>query len=272
MTDQASGRFLVLRLAWRNLWRHKRRSWLTAGAMAFCNALLIFMTCLQFGVYDMMIVNTVETFSGNAQIQHEKYLDTPKMRYAVADIEALANAVGNAQPDARVSARAAAPVLISSERRSFGVSVIGVQPDSEPTVSSIPGLVRDGRFLMDPNAPEIVLGETLARNLKVNVGDELTILGSGLDGSFAAGIVEVVGVFRTGLPDLDRSLAQIPLNYFQDVFSMDGHGHGVVVAVDDLNDTEQARVGAEREILDRPELVARDWDTLNPRGNARRQE
>ena len=87
------------------------------------------------------------------------------------------------------------------------------------------GLVRDGRFLDDPSAPEIFIGSILARNLKVAVGDEITLLGSGRDGSFAAGIVTVAGIFESGLQDMDRSFAELPLAYFQDLFAMDGGGH-----------------------------------------------
>jgi len=269
-----TSRFLVLRLAWRNLWRHKRRSWLTIGAMAFCNTLLIYMTTLQFGTYDMMINNTVSGFSGYAQIQHQGYLDTPKMRLAVPEVQELAQAVRDARPASRASARASALVLLSSERRSLGVSVIGVQPETEAGVSSLPGLVREGRYLQGSDAPEIVIGSMMARNLKVSVGDELTLLGSGLDGSFAAGIVNVIGIFNTGIPELDRNVAEIPLNYFQETFSMERHGHGVVISVDSLEETESARASAEQAISNFPsgtgssdkyaELVAMDWDTINP--------
>ena len=60
---------VTLRLAWRNLWRHKRRTWLTVGAMIFTNLLLIFLISLQLGSYDMMIENTLRVFSGHLQVQ-----------------------------------------------------------------------------------------------------------------------------------------------------------------------------------------------------------
>ena len=66
---------LSFRLAWRNIWRQKRRTWLTALAMIFSNVLLVFMISLQFGSYDMMINNTLNMYSGQLQIQHEGYLD-----------------------------------------------------------------------------------------------------------------------------------------------------------------------------------------------------
>ena len=74
---------LSLRLAWRNLWRHKRRTWLTALAMIFSNVLLIFLISLQFGSYDVMINNTLQAFGGHIQVQHEGYYDNPKLRLSI---------------------------------------------------------------------------------------------------------------------------------------------------------------------------------------------
>ena len=74
---------IVLRLAWRNLWRQPRRTWLTTGAMVFSNTLLIFMMSLQFGTYDLMINNSLQSFSGHLQVQAPGYKDDSKMRQSV---------------------------------------------------------------------------------------------------------------------------------------------------------------------------------------------
>ena len=62
-------------LAWRNLWRHRRRTWLTVGAMVFCNTLLVFLVSLQFGAYQMMIDGSLAAYTGHIQIQKQGYLD-----------------------------------------------------------------------------------------------------------------------------------------------------------------------------------------------------
>jgi ABC-type lipoprotein release transport system permease subunit len=251
-------------MAWRNLWRHSRRTWLTATAMVFSNVLLVFMISLQFGSYEMMINNTLQAFSGHIQVQAEGFNNNPKMRSSIPDVFNLAGQIRTAMPDAAVAARASGFALASSEERSFGIQVIGVQPAFEARVSTIPGLVRQGRFLDDPAAAEIVVGSIMARNLKVGTGDEITLLGSGRDGSFAAGVVTVVGIFESGMADMDRSFAEIPLGYFQETFFMQGHGHNIVVSLAGLERVPAAVTALEPVIAGQEGLALLDWDALNP--------
>jgi len=255
---------LSLNMAWRNLWRHKRRTWLTATAMIFSNVLLVFMIALQFGSYDMMIENTLKTFSGHLQVQAAGYQDNPKLRTSIAGISTLAAELRQALPHARVSERAAAFALASSEQRSFGIQLTGVRPLTEPLVSTIPGLVGRGRFLHGNDSAEIVIGAAMARNLKVDLGSEITLIGSGRDGSFAAGIVEVVGIFDSGSRDMDRGFAEVPLGYFQQTFAMGDHGNAIAIAVDELGQVPAAaRIATER-LQGRSGLVVLDWNALHP--------
>jgi ABC-type lipoprotein release transport system permease subunit len=253
---------LSLRMAWRNLWRHPRRTWLTATAMVFSNVLLVFMISLQFGSYDMMIENTLKTLSGHLQVQPDGYQDNPKLRSSIDDIDTLAENLRRALPGARVAPRAAAFALASSEQRSFGIQVTGVQPAAEPGLSTLPGLVTEGRYLRAGD--EIVIGSAMARNLKVGIGDEITLLGSGYDGSFAAGIVEVVGLFESGARDMDRNFAEVPLPYFQEVFAMGGRGNTIAIAVDTLDAVPAAVHAARQAIRARQGLTVLDWNELHP--------
>jgi len=255
---------LSFRLAWRNIWRQKRRTWLTALAMIFSNILLVFMISLQFGSYEMMINNTLRMYSGQVQVQRVGYLDEQKMRQVVDNIGELASRIRTRFPEANVAARANAFVLVSSEDRSFGTQVVGVEPDHEPGVSTIPGLVNEGSYLTDPIAAEIVIGSVMARNLKVTVGDELTFLGSGKEGSFAAGVVTVIGIFDSGSQDLDRSLAEVPLAYFQDAFEMEGSGHVIAISVDELATVPNLLAPLKTEIGDSQKLAVLNWETLTP--------
>ncbi len=255
---------LGLRLAWRNLWRHPRRTWLTLAAIAFSNMLLVFMISLQFGMYGLMIDNSLKALTGHLQVQAAGYVDDQKMRQVVPDIAAHAERLEASLALDTIAPRAVAFALLSSEDRSYGVQVMGVDPESEERVSSIPGLVSGGRWLRDGDGAEIVLGSVLARNLRVAIGDEVTLLGSGRDGSFAAAVAEVAGIFDSGMTALDRSIAAITLPFFDETFAMRGAGHQVVVVTPQLELVPEyaGRVAA---LLPAGEgLVVQDWDALQP--------
>jgi len=255
---------LILRMAWRNLWRHSRRTWLTATAMIFSNVLLVFMISLQFGSYDMMINNTLQSFSGHFQVQRAGYNESPKIRLTIDSVQSLAAELRQNMHDSRVTARAAAFALASSEQRTYGIQVIGVEPEFEPGVSTLPGLIRQGTWFIDRNAPEVVIGSVMARNLKVGLGDEITMLGSGPDGSFAAGVLTVSGIFETGIQEMDRSFAEIPLGYFQEMFAMGEKGNSIAVSVDatDLVGPELQR--AKEVVGGLDDLRVIEWTELHP--------
>lgn len=255
---------ITMRLAWRNLWRHARRTWLTIGAMVFSNVLLIFMITLQFGTYGLMIENTLKTLTGHLQVQATGFKDDLKMRQVVPDVLPLAARLRSEFPAAHITPRATAFALASSDERSFGIQVLGVDPVHEPRVSNLPGLITEGRYLGAIDAPEIVIGSVLARNLKVTVGDEVTLLGSGLDGSFAAAIARISGVFESGAADFDRGIAEVPLEFFQETFFMQGAGHQVVFSSSDLS-TVDALVPAVRDsVAADTTLSVYDWNDLQP--------
>ena len=232
--------------------------------MVFSNVLLVFMISIQFGMYGLMIENTLQSFSGHLQVQAEGYIDDQKMRQIVPDIQNLSSKLRAELGVESVSARASAFVLASSEDRTHGIQIIGVDPQHEPLVSSIPGLIDNGRFLNDINSAEIVIGSVLARNLKVGIGDELTLLGSGMDGSFAAAVVAVSGIFDSGVNELDRGIAEVPLAFFQDVFFMGDAGHHIVVTTPDLSNVSNNVQRVNAILPGQGKLVTHDWNALQP--------
>ena len=255
---------ITLRMAWRNLWRHKRRTWLTVGAMIFSNLILVFSISLQLGSYQMMIDNTLKSYTGHMQIQREGYNDEPKMRSSIDAIIPLASEVRKQLGSDTVAARGVAFAMTSSEERSYGLQIVGVEPEYEPKVSTLPGLINKGRYFEDINAEEIIIGSVLARNLRVGVGDELTLLGSGHDGSFAAGIAIVSGIFESGITEIDRNMAQLPIGYFQNLFGMDDRGHNIVINVAELSQIPALQQTIMNMLSGRDKLVVLDWEQLQP--------
>lgn len=222
---------LNLLMAWRNIWRNPRRTILTLLAISFSCAVLVFFRTLQYSAFASSINAAVGIFHGHLQVQTEGYLDKPQVQHTIYQAERLTQRIKQLPGVKAAGPRAFSFAMVSSADRTYGVQVAGVEPTAERQISSIPGLVKEGRYLSNNSALEAVLGVKLAANLRVKVGDELTMLGQARDGSLAATIVPVVGIFKSGAQDLDRSFVQIPLGAFQENFAMSEKDQAHIIAV-----------------------------------------
>ncbi len=254
---------MLFALAWRNLWRQKVRTGLTLLSMALASMLLVFMLSFQFGVYDTMKGNSLRLIDGFAQIQPEGYADDPDIEKTIADPQKLMAAAEQLDGVTAAAPRATGYVILANGERSYGAAVVGIDPARETKVSSLAGTVHDGRYLIPNDSDAVVLGTLLARNLKLKVGDKLTLIGSGRDGSVAADSLSVVGLFDTGMTDIDRQIAEMPLSRFNDTFSMNGAVNVVALVGKTLSETDAALPGIDA-LAKKDGLVVRSWDQLEP--------
>ena len=255
------------KMAWRNIWRNPRRTILTVCAITFASVLLVFMLSFQFGSYETMINTSVKISTGHLQIQAEKYQEKKNIRYVIPDPQTIADMVAKIPEVEAYTFRGQAFSLISSEDRTYGVVVTGINPQREAKVSRLKKLVRDGNFLSANDVNQAVVGRLLAKNLRVTIGDELTVLGQGRDGSIAATVVQVKGIFSSGIDEFDRSAIQIPLSTFQDTFSMDDAVHEVVVIAKSLSDVSKIKSKIQAGLVginSRKSLKTLDWQDLMP--------
>ena len=253
---------LGLRLAWRNLWRNPRRSVLTFSAVAFATAILVFMVALQQGGYGAMIESAVSVFTGHLQVQVKGYHDNPQLEESLNGVSELEEHIAGVDGVDAVASRAEAYALVSSPSRTYGAAIVGVEPQRERALSTIPSSIRDGRFLESPDAAEAIVGRTLAQNLALSLGDELALLGQGSDGTLAVATLDVVGIFESGSPDLDRTTVEMPLRTFQDTFVMANRAHAIVVRTTDLSQVDRVAHNVAAALEDRPNLTVLTWDQL----------
>jgi ABC-type lipoprotein release transport system permease subunit len=254
-------------MAWRNIWRNPRRTILTISAIAFASLLLVFMLSFQFGSYETMINTSVKIQTGHLQIQAREYQDKKNIRLVVPEPVKIADVLEKIPNTEAYTYRGQAFSLISSDQRTYGVAVTGIDPDREATVSRLKSLVREGEFLAADDTDQALIGQLLARNLRVKLGDELTVLGQGRDGSIAATVVKIKGIFSSGIADFDRAAIHIPLQTFQEVYSMQGAVHEVVIIADSLRNIASIKAAITAGMLqlkpDKP-LTVLDWDELMP--------
>ncbi len=230
-----------LKLAWRNIWRNPRRSVLTMAAVAFAALLLVFMLSWQFGSYATMINASVKIHTGHLQVQAKGYLEDRDIRKVVTDPRAVGRILSENRFVEAYTFRAEAFSLVSSKDRTYGILVTGIDPQREAEVSTLADTVRQGEYLSSADTDKALLGTLLAENLRVGPGDEVVLLGQGRDGSIAATVLTVKGVFNSGQDEFDRSMLLMPLGYFQDVYDMRGAVHAAVAVCTSLDAVSQAR-------------------------------
>lgn len=246
-------------LAWRNLWRNRRRTWLTVGGIGFAVWLLVFAMSMQDGSFDVMVDNAARLLTGHVQLQHPDYQDDPGVEHYLAAGPVLQAQAAAVPGVVAALPRAAAFGLVSVGERSLGVQIMGVSPAHEAATSTLPAATVAGHYL-DGSPAQAYLGAVLARNLGAAVGDEVVILGAALEGGVAAAGATVVGLFETGQPALDRALLQIPIDDFRAAWNLPPDAvHSLVLILDRAGRAEpvaEALAGSGR--------VALGWQALLP--------
>lgn len=252
---------MILRLAWRNLWRQPRRTILSLLSIAFAMGVMVWLLGLQQGVYGQMESNFMRIVQGYAQIQPRGYADDPDIDKTVPRPGALARRIGTLGLTA--SPRGSGYAILSSGTRSRGAMLLGVVPAAEARLSAIPTAVHEGRYLRDDDGAAIVIGKSLADNLHVQVGQPLTLLSTAKDGSVAADVLTVVGVFATGIGEIDRQFAELPLSRFQATFALGGDASLIAIGGPSLKAVDR-RLPALRKLARAAGLDAQAWYELEP--------
>ncbi len=252
-------RGMVWRIAWRNLWRSPRRTWLTAASIAFACLLVSVGMAMQAGSYKAMIETATGFYTGQAQINHQSFVEDERLEHTIPDATALMRALD------RVSNLFAAPraqgfALVSVGDRSFGGLVVGVDFDKEQQVVTFFNNLTSGT--LPKGVDEVVIGETMARNLGAGVGSELVLLGAAKQGGVAALALTISGLFSSGQSELDRTLLFTHLEAVQNGFSLGDEIHTIAIRVADLTLLEK-QISQLQTILP-DDVIARSWRELMP--------
>lgn len=253
----------VLRLAWRNVWRNRRRSLITMSAVVFSVLLIAITRSLQYGSYDAMESQAVRLFTGEIQVQRAGYRDEQTFEYALGGEDAWEEAVSSAPFVTGAARRLTGFGLASSRTSSAGVLVVGVEPAREASVTDFSDRLEDGVSLDAGSAGEALLGRVLARNLDVALGDTVVVLTQGLHNQMGAEAFRIRGLLKTGSLEMDRSTMVITLPDAQLLFSMEDRFTEVVLATEDFRRAADYARRIEQS-LPGDGIRVYDWDTLMP--------
>lgn len=249
-------------MAWRNTLRNKARSSITMASVFLAIFLSLITRSMQIGSYDNMINNVVGAFTGNIQVHKNGYWDEKIIDNVFSYNDSLVNYIESVDNVSAVAPRVETFALASYGNKTKGIMVNGVDPDAEDRFSKLKDKLIKGNYL-DKDHDGILLGASLASNLKLSVGDSIVILGQGYHGSSAAGLYPVRGIVKFPSPDLDKRLMYMPIKYAQEYCSLDNQLTSLVIKLTD----DKKNYKVKEQIIgkfDKEGIEVMDWRELAP--------
>jgi ABC-type lipoprotein release transport system permease subunit len=235
---------IILKIAWRNLWRHTRRTLLTVATVSLGLALLLIFLGLGDGGHYQMIESAVRMGSGHVVIQKKGYqkrggidrvLDEKDLRNA----ESWAKDMNGSFPIRYILRRTLASGLASSSDGAAGVQIIGIQPREERKASQFDEKLIQGEFLDSNDGDRVIIGEGVARKLSLNVGEKMVMMAQAAHtAEIQSLLVRVGGIMHTGLEEFDQIMVLMPLATSQKLLMLKGEVHQVAILMESGRQSE----------------------------------
>ena len=254
---------MLLKLAWLNIWRNKRRTIITTTSIFFTVLLAILVRSLTDGIYENMIRNVVSYSSGYVQIHQKGYWDEQSIDNTFEEDEQLYQELLKNTNVTHLMPRLQTFALTSYADKTKGVLILGIDPAKEKAVNKLHEKITAGEYIetIDDNA--VVLGDGLASQLRLKVNDTLVLLGQGYHASSAAGKFIVKGLVKLGSPELNNNVIYMPMKLSQFMHGAEGRLTAVSVMLDKTTNLETLKFSLE-ESIDLKKYEVMSWKEMMP--------
>jgi len=246
---------IVLRLAWRNLWRNHRRTLIMLAAIVVGVWSMIFMTALMRGMVDDMIADGISVLPGHVQIHHPDYRDDPTISNVIDPPTGdLLDTLSRPEVIAWTT-RIRVPAVISSERDTRGVTLIGIEPGRERDISFVADDIVEGEFLSSRDDRGIVVGRKLVEKLETGLGKRVVLMSQDPDNEIADRGFRIVGIFSSKLAQYEEGFVFAGEGTIQELLGVGDSISEVAILGADYRDVEalyhsiETAAGDEVEVL-----------------------
>ena len=260
---------VLFSLAWRNIWRHRRRTIITLSSIAIGFGLAVLSIGIGDGSHNSMVRNAIKLGEGHITVQPRGYLEAPANYKYIADGSSLSEQLDSVNIDGSVQPRVSLQVLASTANNSVGAALEGMAAIDDPRALMLQPMLIDGKWLKSDDKRGILIGDGMARKLKVKLGSKVVVMAGKQGGDSQAQLGRVRGIFDSKVDELDDFLVISNLGFAQ--LFLEGEGaelaqQPITRYAIFLNDEEQmgewkAQV---RNVIDEEEMVALDWQEMMP--------
>ncbi len=252
---------LLAKIAFRNVFRQKRRSLLTGLTMIGGFVMLSLSISISDGTYDQAIEAFTLSSTGHVQIHRAGYLEKPTLFNTFTDADAIGAKVMEVEGVESWTPRVFSPALTFIGSKTTVARIVGIDPVREPETTHIREKIGQGRMFGPEPAKEAMIGGGLAEVLNAKPGDELVLIAQGADGSIANDLFKIVAVLKGGINTAEARNCYLQLQTAQDFLVLPGRYHELVVT---LNDFRRSRWAAKEiaRVLNDPRLEVEPWEVI----------
>lgn len=229
---------MILKIAWRNIWRNLRRSIITLGAITFGLASVLVFFGITDGFHIQMVDYLVKTSSGHIVIHSEGYNDDPKVSSSMTNTKPIIDKIKSLNEVVAFSERIEVSGLASTPENSVGVFIRGINPVDENTITEAKTRIIEGEYLKESDTNGILIGRKMKKKLATDIGDKIVLMVQGADGSLGAELFRVKGIFRMGSANLDSSFVLITTEGARMLTSLTEGSNEIAMLIDNEDSME----------------------------------
>jgi ABC-type lipoprotein release transport system permease subunit len=225
---------LFLKLAWRNIFRNKRRTIIASLAIGIGLAALVFISAVMRGMTNHMIQSATDSFLGEAQIHGQGFRETQEVEKTINNLEQVISDLKKENTVDKFTLRTINMAMITSPANVNAILLVGVEAETEQYLSKIDNAIIEGDFFSGSNRQDIVIGRKLAEILEVTLGDKLQVTVSKAEtGELAQELFRVSGIYSFDVRELDTGMAYIRLKKAREMLGLGNRVHEIALKFKD---------------------------------------
>lgn len=252
---------IMFKIAFRNMFRQKRRSILTGLTMVGGIVLLSLSLAISKGTYGRVIDLFTRMHTCHLQIHQKDYLDRPSIYRTIDDWRDLAAKCSEVPGVRSWTPRVYSAALAFQGNKTTGASLIGIDPVLEKETTTLAATIDHGTWFSSPNERVVAIGKSLADILKADVGDELVLIGQAADGSIANDLFRIIAVMGKGNNSAQQMNCYMPLETAQSFLELGERVHELALIVRDYEDAIEMAPLVAQAIGD-PDLQVAPWQDV----------
>jgi ABC-type lipoprotein release transport system permease subunit len=230
---------MLFKLAWKNIWRNKKRTVIVSASIFFGVFFSSMMRSGQVGSFDYIIYSLAHMHLGYLQIQHPEFMEKRSLDNAIIADPVKLNQISKLAEVSAASYRIETFALLSKDTLTHVAQTIGIDPLQENKLTALQERIVKGEFLK-PGDKGVLIGDALAEKLQVGAGDTLILFGSGYHGISAAALLEIQGILHFPIAVMNKTLLYMDMQQAQYIYSLPQMATNLVINLDNIEDLPAA--------------------------------